>query len=401
MREPKPVIRAEVTEKNRTVRIIAAIVLLVIGAVAITSGIMSLLNKDTGWQTVEISPQERSCSESFILQYNFAGSGAEASAVNKKLEAAYAQAAVKAYQLFTPDEEIPGVNNVYYVNHNPNEEITVDPVLYDAFAKLEGTRYLFMGPIYAHYTGLILNASQEYAAQLDPAQDTDSAALMQTLAEFANDPQTVNLELLGDNRIKLSVSDAYLAFLEEEEIEPTFLDFSYMTNAFIIDYLAEVLQSQDLTDGYLVSVDGYTRNLCQDGTFYFNIFDRVGETVYPAATMEYQGPISMVYLKDYPTADSDVNYRVVDDHFVHLMADPVDGMYRTAEENLVSYSYDTGCVDVLLKMLPGFVTQEFSVPEGVFSVWCEEEMVLYNDDTISMKNLLKTDEMSYRAVLKQ
>ena len=268
MREPKPVIRAEVTEKNRTVRIIAAIVLLVIGAVAITSGIMSLLNKDTGWQTVEISPQERSCSESFILQYNFAGSGAEASAVNKKLEAAYAQAAVKAYQLFTPDEEVPGVNNAYYVNHHPNEEITVDPVLYEAFAKLEGTRYLFMGPIYTHYTGLILNASQEYAAQLDPAQDTDSAALMQTLAEFANDPQTVNLELLGDNRIKLSVSDAYLAFLEEEEIEPTFLDFSYMTNAFIIDYLAEVLRSQDLTDGYLVSVDGYTRNLCQDGTFY-------------------------------------------------------------------------------------------------------------------------------------
>ena len=157
MREPKPVIRAEVTEKNRIVRIIAAIVLLVIGAVAITSGIMSLLNKDTGWQTVEISPQERSCSESFILQYNFAGSGAEASAVNKKLEAAYAQAAVKAYQLFTPDEEVPGVNNVYYVNHYPNEEITVDPVLYDAFAKLEGTRYLYMGPIYAHYTGLILN----------------------------------------------------------------------------------------------------------------------------------------------------------------------------------------------------------------------------------------------------
>ena len=401
MREPKPVIRAEVTEKNRTVRIIAAVVLLVIGAVAITSGVMSLLNKDTGWQTVEISPQERSCSENFILQYNFGGSGAEASAVNKKLEAAYAHAAVKAYLLFTPDEEIPGIININYVNQHPNEEITVDPVLYEAFAKLEGTRYLYMGPIYAHYTELLHNASQEYAAQLDPAQDEDAAALVQALARFANDPETVDLELMGDNRIKLSVSDTYLAFLEAEELEETFLDFSYMTNAFVIDYLADVLSSQDLTDGYLVSVDGYTRNLCADGTFYFNIFDRVEETVYPAGTMEYRGPISMVYLKDYPTADSDANYRVVGDHFVHLMADPVDGMYRTAEENLVSYSYDTGCVDVLLKMLPGFVSQAFSVPEGVHSVWCEAEQICYNDEVISIKNLLTTEEMSYRAMLKQ
>lgn len=401
MREPKPVIRAEVTDKNRAIRIIAAIVLLVIGAVAITSGIMGLLNKGTGWQTVKVSPQERSCSESFILQYNFAGTSAEASAVNKKLEEVYAQASVKAYQLFTPDEEIPGVNNVYYVNHHPNEVITVDPVLYKAFAKLEDTRYLYMGPIYAHYTELIFNTSQEYAALLDPAQNAEAAVLVQTLAGFANNPEAVNLELLGDNRIKLLVSDAYLAFLDAEELEQTFLDFSYMTNAFIIDYLADVLMSQDLNDGYLVSADGYTRNLCADGTFYFNIFDRVGKTVHLAGVMEYRGPISLVYLKDYPTADSDANYRVVGDHFVHLMADPVDGMYRTAEENLVSYSYDTGCVDVLLKMLPGFMAQEFSVPEGVFSVWCEEEMILYNDETISMNNLLQTEERSYRAVLKQ
>ena len=47
MREPRPVIRAEVTEKNKTIRIIAAAVLLVVGIIALTSGFMKLLGKET------------------------------------------------------------------------------------------------------------------------------------------------------------------------------------------------------------------------------------------------------------------------------------------------------------------------------------------------------------------
>ena len=73
---------------------------------------------------------------------------------------------------------------------------------------------------------------------------------------------------------------------------------------------------------------------------------------------------------------------------------------RTAEENLVSYSYDFGCADVLLKMLPGFVGSNFAIPEDVFSVWCEGETVCYNDDSVRIQSLLQSEEMSYRAVLK-
>ena len=50
MREPRPVIRAEVTEKNKKLRIIAAAVFLLIGIVALTTGFMKLLGKEPGWQ---------------------------------------------------------------------------------------------------------------------------------------------------------------------------------------------------------------------------------------------------------------------------------------------------------------------------------------------------------------
>lgn len=400
MREPNPINRIELSEKNTTLRWIAVIALLIIGAVGITTGIMSLLNKETGWQRVQVVPQERSCSENFILQYNFSGSGAEATAVNSKLQAAYGDACVKAYQVFTPDEAISGMQNLYYVNRNPNKTIAVDPLLYAAFEKMDGTPWLYLGPAYAHYNNVILNADEAVVDDLDPEVSDEANAYVGKIAAFAGDREAVSLELLGNNQVILHVSEEYLAFAAEEEIE-SFIDFGYLTNAFIIDYLAETLIAEDLTEGYIVSADGYTRNLDSAHTFSFNIFDRVENLVFPAAVMDYRGPISMVFLKDYPTANSDVNYRGREDRFLHLFVDPVDGICRTSVENLVSYSYDMDCADVALAMLPSFVGSNFSVPEGVFSVWCEEDLICCNDETVSFSQVLESEEMSYRVVLKK
>lgn len=400
MREPKPIKKIELSEKNTTLRWIAVLALLVIGVLGITVGIMNLLNKETGWQRVQITTQERGCSENFLLQYHFASSGAEATAVNNQLQAVYGEACVKAYQVFTPDEEIVDVQNVYYVNHNPNQTLTVDPLLYQAFEKMEGTPWLYLGPAYAHYYNVILGADEAMVDALDPVVSEEAKAYVGAIATFANDRQAVSLELLGNHQVILHVSEDYLAFAEAEEIE-NFIDFGYLTNAFIIDYLAEVLIAQNLTDGYIVSADGYTRNLDSRHTFSFNIFDRVEDLVFPAAVMEYRGPISLVFLKDFPTANSDVNYRGREDRFVHLFADPADGICRTSVENLVSYDYEAGCVDVVLAMLPSFVGSEFSVPEDVFSIWCEGESICYNDSRISFSELLKSEDMTYQAVLKQ
>ena len=400
MREPNPIQRVELSEKNKTLRIIAAIALFVIGVVGITVGIKSALSKDTGWQRVQITTQERNCSEQFVLQYNFGGTGAQATAVNQKLQSVYGEACVKAYGLFTIDEEIAGVNNMYYVNRHPNETVTVDPVLYAAFEKLQDTPWLYLGPVYSHYSNMIFNTDETLLDQLDPALSAEAKAYVTKLSDFAADRNAVELKLLGDNQVMLAVSQEYLTFAKAEEIE-TFIDFSYLTNAFIIDYLADSLVEAGLTDCYLVSSDGFTRNLASGQKFRFNIFDRIDNIVYPAAVMEYQGPISMVYLKDYPNANSDMNYRGRMDYFIHLMADPADGMYRTAEENLVSYSYELGCVDVLLQMLPGFVGSEFRLPQELFSIWCEDDLVCYNDEAIRILDPLQSEDMSYRIVLKK
>ena len=54
------------------------------------------------------------------------------------------------------------------------------------------------------------------------------------------------------------------------------------------------------------SYDGFYRNLDErDVSYSFHIFDRVGQDIYPAAVMEYNGPESLVYLRNYPISTQD------------------------------------------------------------------------------------------------
>ena len=399
MREPRPILRVELSETNKKLRMILAIVLLVIAAVAITAGIMSLLNKDTGWQPVEVTTTERNNSRNFVFQYEFSGSGANATTLHKQISALYTEGCVKTYRLFTAEEAVEGVHNMHYLNSHPNETVEVDPLLYSAFQKLEGTRYLYLGPVYAYYDNVIFSTGEEMVEQLDPATNADAKAYVAKLAAFAADENAVQLELLGNNQVKLNVSQEYLDFARENEID-RFLDFHYMTNAFTVDCLADTMIQAGFTKGYLVSNDGYTRNLDAGNTYRFNLFDRVENLVYPAGAMEYRGPVSLVFLKDYPTADSDVFYRVNGEHFIHSHADIADGLYKAAVPNLVGYSYELSCVDVLLQMLPQFMSEDaFAAPEGIYSVWFEDGTICYNDRAITITDLLSDNTVRYNAKL--
>ena len=84
---------------------------------------------------------------------------------------------------------------------------------------------------------------------------------------------------------------------------------------------------------------------------------------------------------------------------IHLFADPADGIYRTSKEELVSFSYHSGCADVALKMLPSFVGNNFTVPSDVYSIWCEDSVVYYNDPSVTIGRLLADENIAYRVAL--
>lgn len=411
-KKDKPVFREIfLSDENRKLRIILLCVFLGIAVVAIATGLMDFLSVDPGWQEVECLSDGVNCSQDFTLQYYFTDSGAAATAVKKDLTNIYTEAAHKAYWMFTPDGADPDNSNVYAVNHSPNEVVTVDPVLYNAFALLEfyGSRNLYLGPVYQVYNNVFFSIDSDQAAYWDPDRDSDSADYVAELMAFIQDEEAVSLKLLGQNQVMLQVSDAYLDFARENEID-TFLDFHWMTNAFIADYFADLMIQKGYTKGFVASYDGYTRNLNTGTDFSLNLFAREADTIVPIGEMVYNQPIGIVSLRSYPMSQQDGSRWFVyeDGSVTTSYVSPIDGMDTCASAQLVSYSYGAGCAQLLLEVAPVFIAETLDTQalhtlagEGIHSIWCGDGTVYHTDAQLVLKDLLQDENYSYTSALYQ
>lgn len=404
----KPVEKIELSEKHIPLRIILVVVCIAIAGVALAAAINGLMDTHPGWQQVEVDSDTVNCSQDFVLNYDFSQAGSSATSLYRQVSKIYSQSCEKAYLLFTPDNPAEDFGNVYAVNQAVNTPVSVDPWLYRAFEVLEENdcRLQYLAPVYALYDDLISSDSDVMAAQLDPAQDSDMAAYAAQIAEFARDEGSIHLELLGDDQVRLTVSRTYLQFAEENGIS-VFLDFHWMTNAFIVDYLAEQLQENGFTDGYLASHDGFTRNLDTRGTAYSgNIFNRDGLETYQAGQMIYARSCAMVYLRDYPANQRDQwsYYTWEDGTITGPYVDLQDGCAKAATDGLLSYAYDGTCAQVLMNMLDVYIREELDESclktlekQGIHSVWCENRTVFYTERGLTVTDLYDRDGVTYTA----
>ena len=382
--------RIEVSEKHFRLRAVLAIGFLVLGIVAIAYGLSSLLNKEAGWQAVEATPSGLSCASDFQLQYDFSEDGSGATAAYRQISQLYTKAVEEGYRIFSADLLEDGLHNVAYLNQHVNETVTVEPALYQALqlAAAYDTRAIFLAPAYREYERVFLAESEGEASRYDPTQNPDVMAYIQDIAAFSNSEQDISLEFYDNYQVRLQLSDACLAFTEEYGIEG-WVDFSWLKNAFLIDYLAQCLADNGYTNGYLASYDGFTRNLDARGLSYsLNLFNRSGDTVDIPAVLQYDRPISIVFLRNYPLRDADQwhYYGFAEGRILTIFLDAGDGVSKSSLDNLVSYSEGLGCAEVLLKMLPVFVSDSFEenglaylARDGVYSVWFEGDTLCYNE----------------------
>ena len=284
--------------KNIGLRAFAVGVLLLIAVIFLGRALSDFLNTEPGWQSVEVESDTVNVSTEFNFSYDFSDYGGTASMAYKKLIDVYSRATEDAYRIFHQQVE--------ELNNHLNEPFAVDPALYDALALLvaHNNRYFYLAPVYQEYAGIFLSGGDGVAAQFDPNQNPELVPYISQAASFANDSEMIRLELLEDNQVQLFVSEEYLAFAEEYEITK-FVDLNWMTNAFVVDFLAEKMTENGYTCGYIASYDGFTRNLDSRGNSYnFNLFDQQGRTIYPAAVFQYNQPISIVFLRNYPMDDN-------------------------------------------------------------------------------------------------
>ena len=398
-----PVIKINLTEGNLRNRLIVLVIVLAVAFTSFGVALKELFTSDPGWKTIECYTEEMAYSADISLQYYLGGEGVNATSQERALNAAYGQAMADAYRIFNSEMLEDGNYNIAYLNAHPNEIVTVDPALYQAFELLEnaGLRYAYMAPVYLEYKPVFLSQSDVEAMGYDPMKDQTLAEDVREIASVIADPQMVAMELLDNNQVCLKVSDAYLAFAETYGIE-AILDLGWMTNAFVVDYVADRLIEAGHTSGYLMSYDGFTRNLGGvEETFALNIFSRKDAETQLVGALTYTGATSLAVFRDYPmtAADSWHYYRYADGSVTSTYLDPADGMSKASVSDLVVYAQDLSCAELMLRGAQAFIADTFSdetlSSAGMGAIWSQQETIFYNQANASI-TLMEDSGMKLR-----
>lgn len=402
-REPmhlKPVEKVELSEEHVGLRFAIVAILIMIAVVSFGYGIHALLNAEPGWTEIEAnSGAEANASNEIVLMYNL-GSRSDMSATveKKELTILYTDVMERAYQQFHSNQEIEHVNNIHYINQNPNKEIVVDDMLYQAFELVQKyeNRSIYLAPIYESYNNLFGCEDDSQTVDFDPYVNEQLASEYAKIAAYASDESMIQVELLGDNKIKLFVSEEYLKYCEENEISK-FIDFAWMKNAFIVDYLAEEMIKSGYTAATISSFDGFSRNLDNSGTeFSFNIYDYQQPNVVQVATAHYSGQMSIVSMRNFPinTLDAYRYYEFSNGEIRNSYLDIADGLGKTAGDSIYAYADDMSCAEVMLQVSPIYISEELGQEEiadvnkkGIEYIFLMDQVVMYSDKEISLSDL--------------
>ncbi len=404
----KPVERIELSEKNPKKRIVAAVLLLAIGLGFLGYALFTGLSREEGWTQIEpVQASGESVSGELVLFYDLGASGKATNVEYKEVSTLYTDITARAYRIFNAQYGYDEFINPYYINRHVGEEITVEPVLYKAFETLEkaGSRALFAAAYYREYRNLFSDTEDASAALLDPYKNEETAAYFAELSRFTSSEEHVSLELLGNNTVKLHVSQEYQTFARENAVE-SFIDFYWMRNAFVIDWIAEEMTAGGFGYGSVSSYDGFMRVFDgRDTAYSYHLYGAYGEHTYDAARLDYQGKNSIVCLRAFPVSDrDDTYYQYKTGERRHPYVDPADGLCKNATPSLVSYAYDKSCAQVLVEMLPVYMTESLdssaltALAAGkTYSIYFDGNRVVYNDPQAAIRDLYQDTNVSFKA----
>lgn len=347
----------EVSDQNWKGRAIAAVIFLIIGLTALAFAYNALIATEKGWQDIEVNSSAAAYAESFVLSYELGASDLSARAENRAITAIYSDALLKAGQALDVDTASEG--NLRVLNDSPNAVLELDSVLYEALELLvsRGDRTMFLGPALGIYENIFFLDEDWRLNDFDPERNEELRELFSRIAAYAADENSVSLELLGDNKARLVVSDEYLRFLEDEELDPI-VDLGWMKNAFVVDHVADRLTAEGHTRGALSSDDGFCRNLGGGGErFSLNVFARQNGKAVVACRLDYTGPASLVTYRAFPLSDSEsLYYYVTDEGEVKTRyLSPDDALPHAAADSLTVLSKTLSCAETMTRSSSLFI----------------------------------------------
>lgn len=403
---PAPVTRITLNPQNEVLRFILFALALAVAVAAFSYGISQLFAQETGWREITSETKELSCVQDFHVVYDIGAAGASASAEYRAIRSVYDNAAVHAYRVFNPDQAFEDIGNLYSVNSHVNEPIEVDPVLYGALEKIHasGNRSIYLAPVFEQYQNLFFCNDEGETANYDPFVNAEIAAYFAEICAFANDPSQIDLELLDGSRVVLHVSQDFLDYAKENGIT-TYLDFFWMKNAFIADYLAKEFTDAGYTFCAISSVDGFGIVLDNRGSnFNTEILDRTESGAYAAGRLSHSGERATVALHDYDLSGrpDKMFFALSSGQIRTPYIDPFDGFCKSAVHDLTVYSNQLSCADLLLQVCPIYISEELDenalnalAKNGTYAVFCRDRKICYNEPDAVFADVYTSEALSY------
>lgn len=356
-------IEVTLTKSGIILRLIFMVIALSIASYSFYYIFTKLLHTESGWQMIT-AESESSASSEFTFYYQIGVSGTSASQEWGTLNKLYPTLLDRGYNIFGIDEA-EGVGNLYQLNSHPNEEVYIEPELYDALQRMQEaeSRIVYYAPVYVLYKSLFACTDDYSATNFDPVGNEELTEYVKTVCSFAKTDEHIRVELLGNSKAKLVVSGEYLNFAKENEIE-VFLDFYYAKNAFLIDYVADNLTENGYRAGVLTSIEGFARALGEGNYTINRYYYQEGNTA-EEVNYYFDGPQSIVSLRDFLFYGerNPYLYKMEDGTTRHIFIDPETGLSREGVHQVLAKSENLGCSDILLKLYDAFVEGEKAIDE--------------------------------------
>ena len=308
-------------------------------------------------------------------------------------------------EFLPPDEEHPEERRHIV---SANEVVTVDSALYSAFELIRdnGSRYPYLAPVYTEYKGLFSCENDSEAEEFDPMLNSEVRGFVDETLTYVNNPDAIDIELLGENKLRLNVSDEYADFASKNGIEE-YLDFFWLKNAFIVDYIAEHLAENSYIHGTITTYDGYTRHLGGAGmALSMNFYDEADGRGIPAAQMDFRTARNAVYFRNYENSDMDTMhfYTYSNGEVRNPFVDPKDGLCKASKSDLLMYSDELGCAEIALAAYGLYSSDSFdteavlsTAKRGVNALYCEGTEVCFTEAEATLSHLYQNDGLSYSA----
>lgn len=366
--------KIELPNKNLKQKLIIAGVLLLIGLSAIGYGLYNSLKIDPGFMQIEVaSNYDKNNSKEFVL-YSYVKNSAD----KKNLIKIYSNAQVEAFRLFNVYEEYE--HNLFYINHHPNEVIEIDERLYKALKTASDYKYIYLGPIYQIYNGIFSCDLDGQIKEFLPDLNNDVRNMFDKLSQYILDDNCIYIEFFDNNCIKLNVSYEYNSYLTENQLDHI-LDFYYMNNACIMDYVCDDLIKNGYDKSIISSVEGYMR-LLDDSLSNYNLLGMINGELTFAGTIDCKGPVSVIEIRNFIINESDkYNYYQTANKEIYSKYLDFNGNNIKEIDNLLTYSNDNS-----LKLILETMNLYFGKDSNIKNISIINNIINNNSD-VSIKDL--------------